>query len=79
MFLLQEKKPGTLMSLKSIDINKSIKEAKNILAKEKNISPALLSSIKIILLILQSVISKFKLNSKNSSVPPSKDENRKKP
>ena len=69
---------GIKMGLNSLDIDKSIADAKKLLAKEKNISPALLVSIEMILLVLQLLISKLGLNSKNSSIPPSSDPNRKK-
>jgi transposase len=66
------------MSLNSIDIDKSIADAKELLAKEKNISPALLMSFEMILLILQLLTAKLGVNSKNSSKPPSADPNREK-
>jgi len=62
----------------NIDINKSIEEARVLLAKEKNISAALRVSIELILTLVTLMVNKRVLNSKNSSIPPSQDPNREK-
>jgi transposase len=64
------------MKLKDIDINKTVEEARTLLQEEQNISPSLRAIIDILLLIITLLAAKFKLNSKNSSVPPSGDPNR---
>lgn len=66
------------MKLNNIDVGKTIETAKQLLAKEKNISPALKAVFKLLLVIVQLMLERFSLNSKNSSKPPSNDTNRKK-
>jgi len=62
----------------NINISNSIEEARALLAQEKNISSALRVSIELILTLLTLIVNKKKLNSKNSSIPPSQDPNREK-
>ena len=59
------------------NINNSIEEARALLAQEKNISSALRVSIELILTLVTLIVAKKGLNSKNSSIPPSQDPNRK--
>ncbi len=67
------------MKLDPLSVNKTLEEAKALLAQEKGISPALRSLIELILLIVGLLINKGKLDSRNSSIPPSQDPNREKP
>jgi len=64
--------------MNEININKSIEEARALLAQEKNISSALRVSIELILTLVTLIVAKKGLNSKNSSIPPSQDPNREK-
>ena len=65
------------MKLDSIDIDEAIANVKRLLEKEKELSPALVASIEIILLLVKLLVNRLGLNSKNSSKPPSSDPNRK--
>ena len=64
------------MKLKDIDINKTVEDARALLKEEQNISASLRAIFEILLLVITLLAPKFKLNSKNSSVPPSADPNR---
>ena len=66
------------MKLNNDNIKETIDNAKALLAKEKNISPALRSVIKLLFIFMQAMLERFSINSKNSSKPPSSDSNRKK-
>lgn len=67
------------MKLNNDNIKETIESANSLLAKEKNISPALRSIIKLLLVFMQAMLERSTLNSKNSSKPPSSDPNREKP
>jgi transposase len=66
------------MKLNNDNIKETIESAKSLLAKEKNISPALRTVFQLLLVFMQAMLERFNLNSKNSSKPPSSDPNRKK-
>lgn len=66
------------MKLNSDNIKETIDNAKSLLAKEKNISPALRSVFQLLLVFMEVMLERLSLNSKNSSKPPSSDPNRKK-
>ena len=66
------------MKIENIDVNKTLESAREVLAEEKNISPALKSMFEIMLLIITLLMNRFGLNSQNSSKPPSDDKNREK-
>ncbi|HEX4044931.1 MAG TPA: DUF6444 domain-containing protein [Gammaproteobacteria bacterium] len=65
------------MKIEHIDINKTLEDARALLANEKNISPAFKSVMEVLFLIITLLMNRFNLNSKNSSKPPS-DANRQK-
>lgn len=65
------------MKVESIDVNDSIKKVRGMLKKEKNISPAFKAAIEILIFVISILTSRLKLNSANSSKPPSMDPNRK--
>ena len=67
------------MKLENINIDETLKEAESLLSIEKDISPALLSMIKIMITLLKLLTNQIGLNSSNSSKPPSSDPNRLKP
>jgi len=67
------------VKLENFDIDETLKEIESLLSTEKNISPALLSMIKIMVTLLKLLTNQIGLNSNNSSKPPSSDPNRLKP
>ena len=64
--------------MNSIDINKEISQVESLLKKEDNLSPALETSINMLLLVVKLLVDSKGLNSRNSSKPPSSDPNREK-
>jgi transposase len=64
------------MKIEHIDINKTLEEARSLLANEKNISPAFKAIMEVLFLVITLMMNRFNLNSKNSSKPPSDDPNR---
>jgi transposase len=64
------------MTLSGIDITEVVEQTKAQLQSAPDISPALKASIELILLVVVLLASKLGLNSRNSSIPPSKDINR---
>lgn len=66
------------MKIENIDVDSSIRSVKELLRKEKDLSPALRSSLEVLLLLVTLLLNRITLNSKNSSKPPSADPNRKK-
>jgi len=66
------------MTISNIDVEATIERVKTQLAAEKDLSPALRSSLDVLLLLMTILLSRLGLNSKNSSKPPSADPNRKK-
>ena len=66
------------MNLNSINITEIVEQTKAQLQEDKTLTPALKVSIELILVIVVMLASKLGLNSKNSSIPPSKDINREK-
>jgi transposase len=57
------------MKIEHIDVNKTLEEARRLLANEKNISPAFKAVMKVLFLIITLMMNRFNLNSKNSSKP----------
>ena len=66
------------MTVDNVNIEASIQSAKELIAKEKNLSPALKVALDVLLLLVTILANRLGLNSKNSSKPPSTDPNRKK-
>lgn len=66
------------MTINNIDVEATIERVKTQIAEEENLSPALKSSLEVMLLLVTLLADRFGLNSKNSSKPPSTDPNRKK-
>jgi len=66
------------VNIEHIDVDLAINSTKVLLKKEKNISPALAASLEVLLLLVQILLNRRNLNSRNSSKPPSGDPNRKK-
>ena len=64
------------MNIENISVEESINKVKSLLNEEK-ISPALKAAIEMLLILITILANRLKLNSSNSSIPPSKDPNRK--
>jgi transposase len=64
-----------MKNLKSIDISGSLASARAHLASSPSMDPATAALISLLVTIVEILVSKFGANSKNSSVPPSKDPN----
>ncbi len=64
------------MKIEGIDIQLTIDKAEAALKKEKNLSPAFVSLIELVLLCMKLLLNRLTLNSSNSSIPPSQDPNR---
>ena len=65
------------MKIESIDIDASIGKVQEMLKKEKGVSPSMKAAIEVLVLLVTLLINRMKLNSSNSSKPPSMDPNRK--
>ena len=66
------------MTLENINVEKAIQRVNDLIAQEKELSPAFKASIEVLLLLVTILVNRLGLNSKNSSKPPSFDPNRKK-
>ena len=66
------------MKIEHIDVDSAINTVKDLLKKERNLSPAFTSAVDELLLLVSLLHNRTTLNSKNSSKPPSTDPNRKK-
>ena len=64
------------MTIQNISVEATIDRVKNLIAEEKELSPALKSSLEVLLLLMTLLVKRLGLNSKNSSKPPSMDPNR---
>lgn len=66
------------MIIEGINVEAGIKRVGELLESERDLSPALKSSIEVLLLLVSLLLNRLGLNSKNSSKPPSSDPNRRK-
>lgn len=66
------------MALNPIDIQKTLDEVERMLAQEKDVSPALAAAIRMLMVVMQLLMTRLGLNSRNSSKPPAQDPNREK-
>ncbi len=66
------------MKLSNIKVRETLDRAMLLLEEEKNISPALKVVIETLFIMMQVMIERLALNSKNSSKPPASDPNREK-
>ena len=64
------------VKLDNLDIDATLKEVESLLNQEKDLSPALLAMIKVMMMLLKLSSNRMGLNSSNSSKPPSSDPNR---
>jgi hypothetical protein len=63
------------MTIGEINITNTLEEVDKFL-KEEKISPQIRSMVKLLVVVIKLLVAKLGLNSKNSSIPPSKDPNR---
>jgi transposase len=61
------------LTVDNIDVEATIKKVQELLAQEPNLSPALRSTLDVLLLVVQLLANRLGLNSRNSSKPPSTD------
>ena len=66
------------MKIDNIDFEAAIKNVQSMLETDKSLTPALKAALDMLLLLVTLLINQKGLNSKNSSIPPSSDPNRKK-
>jgi transposase len=64
------------MKIDNINIDNTIKEARKFLDEEKNLSSGFKAIINVLLILITILANRLKLNSSNSSIPPSRDPNR---
>jgi len=64
--------------MSNIEIKSSIQAARELLDKEKGLSPAFRAAMNVMFMAVSILLGRVNLNSKNSSKPPSSDPNRKK-
>lgn len=65
------------MKIEDVDVQSTIDSVKLSLKKEKDLSPALRSSLELLLLLVGLLLNRITLNSSTSSIPPASDPNRK--
>ncbi|MDQ7005513.1 MAG: IS66 family transposase [Ghiorsea sp.] len=63
--------------MSNIEIEQSIKAVRELLSKETGLSPAFKAAMSIMFIAVSILLGRLNLNSKNSSIPPSSDPNRK--
>jgi transposase len=66
------------MKIENIPVEETIEKVKKQIEEEKNLSPALRTSLELLLSLVTILLGRLGLNSRNSSKPPSNDPNRKK-
>lgn len=66
------------MTVENINVENAVQRVNDLIAQEKNLSPALKASLEVLLLLVTILTNRLGLTSKNSSKPPSSDPNRKK-
>jgi transposase len=64
--------------MSNVEIKQSIKAARELLDKEKSLSPAFRAAMSVMFMAVSILLGRVNLNSNNSSKPPSSDPNRKK-
>ena len=61
------------MTVDNIDVDAMVKKVQQLLAEETQLSPALHSALDVLLVVVQLLVNRLSLNSRNSNQPPSKD------
>ncbi len=65
------------MTINKINIKKTLEDVSNLLKEEKTLSPQVRAMITLLTVVIELLLGKLGLNSSNSSLPPSRDPNRK--
>ena len=65
------------MTIESINIENSIASIQKKIKDDQSLSPSIVESINLLILIVQLLVSRLTLNSRNSSLPPSSNNPRK--
>lgn len=65
------------MTLGQIDIKAAVANAEKLLKNDQQITPPVRAVMSVLLLVVKLLMVKTGLNSRNSSIPPSQDQNRK--
>ena len=66
------------MKAEDIDVDAALNSVRTLLGEEQNLSPALGSSLELLLVLVNLLLNRVTLHSKNSSEPPSTDPHREK-
>jgi transposase len=61
------------LTIDNIDVAATIKKVQQLIAEEATLSPALRSTLEVLILVVQLLANRLSLNSRNSSQPPSQD------
>jgi transposase len=69
---------GKFMTIANINVEETVKKVTDLIALEKNLSPALKGSLEVMILLISILVNRLGLNSRNSSKPPVTDPYRKK-
>lgn len=64
------------MTVNNINVTSAIEKIRNLLKSNQKISPALVAAIELLITVITILLNQKNLNSRNSSIPPSKDSNR---
>jgi transposase len=64
------------VSINEVNITETIESAKEVLSSDKTVSPQVRALMQLLIVIVQLLVNKLGLNSRNSSKPPSTDPNR---
>ncbi|OVE80769.1 hypothetical protein BVY04_05030 [bacterium M21] len=66
------------MKIDDIDIEAAIQDARKALTEDGSVDPGVRVLMEVLILIISLLCKRLKINSTNSSIPPSKDPNREK-
>jgi transposase len=69
----------TRLKINADEIRATVDQVRQLIREETGLSPAIRASLEMLLLVVTVLLNRVGLNSRNSSVPPSKDPNRNKP
>jgi transposase len=61
------------LTIDNIEVAATVKKVQQLLAEEATLSPALCSTLDVLILVVQLLVNRLSLNSRNSSQPPSRD------
>ena len=67
------KHTGVSMTVDNINVEETVKRVAELIAEEKDLSPALKASLEVLLLLISILVNRLGLNSRNSSKPPVTD------